>query len=174
MKKCIDVSIRCAPLTVLLLAACASAPAPEPVPPPPPARDWVGEIRARAESVPSYVEVLPLSDPGVADLRSLAKDAEAARRFDEADRHLALALELVPDDPDLWQWRAEVALADHRWDDAGAHARRSETLGPKLGRICVRNWMTLRAVAAETADSAAEAEASARAEACPARAPVRL
>lgn len=160
-------------LLLASLIGCQSAPQPLPEPAPPP-RDWVGEIRERAASVPSYVEVLPLNDPGVADLRALAHSAEAARHFSEAEKHLALALTLVPDDPELWQWRAEVALAENRWQDAQAHALRSESLGPKLGRICVRNWMTLRAVAAETANSGAEAEATTKAEACPVRAPVRL
>jgi hypothetical protein len=161
-------------LCVALLAGCQSAPKRAPEAPPPPPRNWVSEIRERAASVPSYVEVLPLNDPGIADLRVMAHSAEAARRFAEAEKHLVLALTLAPEDPELWQWRAEVALAEKRWSDAQAHARRSETLGPKLGPICVRNWMTLLAVATETADAIAQAEAGTKAEACPVRAPVRL
>jgi hypothetical protein len=162
-------------LVLLALAGCQSAPVPlavEPEPAPP--RDWVSEIRQRAQDVPTYVEVLPLVDPSVIDLRELARSAEAAKHYAEAEKHLALALTLMPDDPELWQWRAEVALAEQRWQDAQAHARQSESLGPKLGRICVRNWMTLLAVAQETADSSAQAEALSKAEACPVRAPVRL
>lgn len=159
---------------LVVLAGCQSAPVPEPQPPAPPPRDWVGEIRNLAANVPSYVEVLPLTDPGVADLRELARQAETARRFAEAEKHLALALVLMPDDPELWQWRAEVALAEQRWQDAQAHAKRSETLGPKLGRICVRNWMTLLAVAEETRDAEAVAAARSKADACLVHAPIRL
>jgi tetratricopeptide (TPR) repeat protein len=159
---------------VLAITACQSTPEPLPQSEPPPARDWVSEIRQRAESLPTYVEVLSLTDPGIADLRALARVAEAEHRYAEAEAHLALALSLMPDDPELWQWRAEVALAEKRWQDAQAHAKQSESLGPKLGRICVRNWMTLLAVAEETADSAAQAEARSKVEACPVRPPVRL
>ncbi len=159
---------------VLVITACQSTPELAPVPEPPPVRDWVSEIRQHAARLPSYVEVLPLTDPGIADLRALARSAEAEQRYAEAEAHLALALSLMPDDPELWQWRAEVALAEKRWQDAQAHAKQSETLGPKLGRICVRNWMTLLAVAEETADTAAQVEARSKAEGCPVRAPIRL
>lgn len=160
---------------LLLLAACQSTPEPQPEPPAPaPARDWVSEIRERAASEPSYVEVLPLTDPGLEDLRVLARDAESEKRFAAADKHLAEALSLVPDDPELWQWRAELALEEQRWQDAQAHARQSEALGPKLGNLCLRNWMTLLAVSEETADAAGSAEARERAAKCPVRAPVRL
>ncbi len=162
-------------LLTALLAGCQSVPEPQPEPPAPePARDWVSEIRERAANVPSYVEVLPLTDPGLEDLRVLARDAEAEKRFAVADQHLAEALSLVPDDPELWQWRAELALEEQRWQDAQAHARQSEAIGPKLGNLCVRNWMTLLAVSEETADSQGVAEAKVRAAQCPVLAPVRL
>lgn len=159
---------------LLILGGCQSAPVPPAEPEPVPVRDWVSEIRQRAQDLPTYVEVLPLTDPSVIDLRELARRAEVDKRYAEAEKHLALALSLMPNDPELWQWRAEVALAERRWQDAQAHARQSESLGPKLGRICVRNWMTLVAVAAETADTSAQTEALGKADACPVRAPVRL
>lgn len=162
-------------LAVALIAACQSTPEPQPQPPAPaPARDWVSEIRERAASEPSYVEVLPLTDPGLEDLRELARNAEAEKRYAAADEHLAEALSLVPDDPELWQWRAELALEERRWQDAQAHARQSEALGPKLGNLCLRNWMTLLAVSEETADLEGSNEARERAARCPVRAPVRL
>ncbi len=164
------------PLLALAMIGCQSTPEPisPPAPPPAPPHDWVGEIRERAARMPSYVEVLPLNDAGIADLRELARVAEEAKLYAEADQHLTLALELMPDDPELWQWRAELALAQKKWTDAQAHARQSAEIGPKLGRICVRNWLTLLAVAEETADADAKAEAATRAEACPVQAPVRL
>lgn len=163
-------------LSLLALAGCSTVPnqVAEPEPPPPPPRDWVGEIRARAQSVHSYVEVLPLQDADTDDLDALARAAEAAGKFNEAEQLVTRALAIHPDDPELWQWRAELALLQMRWTDAQTHARHSEDLGPKLGDLCIRNWMTLKAVAEETGDMIAAVEAETRTDACTVRAPVRL
>ncbi len=170
--------LRRAPVWILLLAlaACASAPKPPPLAKKPsvPARDWVSEIRAEAAQLPSYVDVLPLRDAVVDDLRAKAQAAEAARKFNEAEVSLKAALAIVPDDPALWQWRAEIALAERRFADAIAHATRSEALGPKLGNLCVRNWLTLAAARHESKDAAGTASARAQAKACPVPAPIRM
>ena len=72
-------------VALLLLSACATPPAPKPVAkaPPPPARDWVTEIRAEAGKLPSHIEVIPLQEAAVADLRVKAQAAEAAKQFDQ-------------------------------------------------------------------------------------------
>jgi len=163
-------------LTLLLLSACATTPAPKPVAkaPPPPARDWVAEIRAEAGKLPSHIEVIPLQEAAVADLRAKAQAAEAAKQFDQAEATLDAALAIVPEDPALWQWRAEIALAERRFADAIAHAQKSEAIGPKLGGLCVRNWLTLAAARQEAKDSAGAAAARTRAAACPVPAPIRM
>lgn len=162
-------------ILLLGLAACASSPKPtKAIKPVAPARDWVSEIRAEAAAVPSNVEVLPLRDAVVDDLRAKAQAAETARKFNEAEASLNAALAIVPDDPALWQWRAEIALAERRFTDAIAHATRSAALGPKLGDLCVRNWLTLAAARHESKDVAGESSARAQAKACPVPAPIRM
>lgn len=163
-------------MLLLALTACAGAPKSPTVAkiPPAPERDWVSEIRAEAAQLPSNVDVLPLRDAVVDDLRAKAQAAEAARKFNEAEASLNAALVIVPDDPALWQWRAEVALAERRFTDAIAHATRSAALGPKLGNLCVRNWLTLAAARHESKDAAGEVSARAQAKACPVPAPIRM
>lgn len=160
----------------LLLAACASAPPPKPVakPAPPPPRDWVAEIRAEAGKLPSHIEVMPLSEAAVEDLRVKARAAEQAKQFDQAEASLGAALAITPEDPSLWQWRAEIALAEQRFADAIAHAQKSAAIGPKLGDLCVRNWLTVAAARHEARDSAGETEARGKAAACPVPAPIRM
>lgn len=160
----------------VVLGACATTPAPAPVAktPAPPARDWVAEIRAEAARLPSNIDVLPLRDAAVDDLRAKAQAAEAARKYTAAEASLRAALAIVPEDPSLWQWRAEIALAERRFADAIAHATRSATLGPKLGDLCVRNWLTLAAARHESQDRAGSASARAQAQACPVPAPIRM
>lgn len=161
-------------LVVMLLSACSTVEKPAPEIALKPKTDWVLEIRSRAASMLSVIEVLPLAERGVSDLRAKAKTAEAERRFNDAETHLAAALALSADDPELWQWRAEIALAQNHWQDASTYARRSETIGPKLGEICVRNWLTLKAVAHELSDDKGKIAAEARADACPVPRSVRL
>ncbi|PIV32129.1 MAG: hypothetical protein COS34_14835 [Lysobacterales bacterium CG02_land_8_20_14_3_00_62_12] len=172
--------VACWSITTLIVALALSAcqPAATIADPPPaaaaPKNDWVAEIRRLAAAEKSYIEVLPLSDPAVTDLRGAARLAEAERRYDDVEMALAAALALTPEDPDLWQWRAENDLAQARWPDARRHARHSARIGPRLGALCVRNWLTLRAVAEETGESVAAARAQTRASACTVPAPVRL
>lgn len=163
-------------IAALALAACATKAPPKPVAkaPEPPPRDWVAEIRAEARKLPSNVEVMPLQEAAVEDLREKARVAEAARQFDAADATLDAALAITPDDPALWQWRAEIALAERRFDDAVAHARKSEAIGPKLGGLCVRNWLTVAAARHEAHDAIGEADARSKADACPVPAPIRM
>lgn len=163
-------------IAALALAACATKAPPKPVAkaPEPPPRDWVAEIRAEARKLPSNVEVMPLQEAAVEDLRQKARVAEAARQFDAADATLDAALAITPDDPALWQWRAEIALAERRFDDAVAHARKSEAIGPKLGGLCVRNWLTVAAARHEAHDAIGEADARGKADACPVPAPIRM
>lgn len=161
---------------LVLLAACATTPPAKPVAkaPAPPSRDWVAEIRAEAAKLPSHIEVLPLQEATVEDLRQKARTAELAKRYDEAAATLDVALALAPEDPALWQWRAEIALAERRFADALAHAQRSAALGPKLGDLCVRNWLTVAAARHEAKDAAGEADARRKAGACPVPAPIRM
>ena len=56
------------------------------------------------------LEVQPLRDPQVEDLRMQAEAHEARRELKQANATLDRALALTPGDPDLLQWKAELAL----------------------------------------------------------------
>jgi predicted Zn-dependent protease len=163
---------RCLLPACLLLAACASAP--EPPAAPLPARDWLGEIRAATASAGSAVEVLPLADPAVADLRTGAAAAMNRGDFAAAAKRLERALEIRGDDPVLWQELAEALVGAMRWQDAERAAQRSYNLGPKLGELCARNGYVVFAVRIELGDAVGAAAARAQIVRCSVAPPVRL
>ncbi len=152
------------------------APDPEsaPVAAPSPPRDWVSEIRATIATVPSSVEVTPLLDPAIADLREQARAAEGAREFAAADAHLLQAIGVRDDDPDLWQWRAEIGLARRAWRDAARWAQHSLEMGPRIGTLCVRNWLTLEAARTELGDAVSARSARAQVKSCEVPALIRM
>ena len=128
---------------VLLLASCGSAPV---------ASTWIGaspeqlvsEIRAVGAAMPGELDVQPLRDPMVEDLRVRAARAERAQRYAEAAADLDKALALSPEDPGLLQERAEAAVLEKDLAKAEALARRAFALGGKVGPLCRRHWMTIR------------------------------
>lgn len=131
----------------LMLSGCVSAP--------PPAvwsgaapEALVAEVRAAQafegnKATPGELEVQPLRDPLVEDLRQRAIDAERAQRYDEAAAALDKALTLSPDDPALLQERAEAALLQRDADRAESLARRALDSGAKVGPLCRRHAATL-------------------------------
>jgi tetratricopeptide (TPR) repeat protein len=144
----VRVPFRVALLSIALaLAACNSTP---------PAPDWVGpepsqlvaEIRAAGQAASDELDVQPLRDPMVEDLRVQA--AEAERRGDIAAAVTALdkALALSPDDPALLQERAEAAVLLKDLARAETFARRAFETGAKVGPLCRRHWATIRAALA--------------------------
>ncbi|MCK7593881.1 tetratricopeptide repeat protein [Pseudomarimonas salicorniae] len=167
-----------AALTALLLAACATAPAPVPVvaevPPPPPPRDLLAEVRAAAADAGDVIEVAPLRDGTVVDLLEQAEDAERRGDIAAAERALRQAVDLVPDDPDLMQRRAELLLAQRALDEAEQLAARSFERGPRLGPLCRRNWTTVRLAREERGDAGGAENASRQAARCLIEPPVRM
>ena len=130
---------------VLVLAACSSGS-------PPPSRgrpakqiDPVAMVAAvRAAGLHGHeLEVQPLRDPQVEDLRVRAEALEAQGKHRQALAALDQALAITPDDPDLLQWKAELALLRRAWAEAEQLANRSFERGPKLGGLCRRNWTTI-------------------------------
>lgn len=166
---------RLAPLlAAALLAACA---APEPPPPKKPkvaTRDYVSEIRGRAAGVPSIVQVLPLADTEVDDLRREARAQEEAKDYAAAAAAVRRALALRPEDPALWQWLAELSLQRGDYKDAELHAQKSYDLGPRLGEICVRNWLTIQITRAVRGDAAGASSAQAQVPSCQVAGPIRM
>lgn len=136
---------RIAALAALLcaLAACHSTPpAPEWTGPAP--EQLVAEIRAAGKAAADELDVQPLRDPMVEDLRVKAAQAERRRDHAEAAALLDRALTLSPDDPALLQERAEIAVLLKDLDKAGALARRAFETGAKVGPLCRRHWATIR------------------------------
>ena len=131
------------------------------------------QVRA-AGTVGNELDVQPLRDPQVEDLRATATKAENAGDYAGAQRALAQALVLSPDDPDLLQWQAEMSLASRDWAKALQYANRSFERGPKLGGLCRRNWMTIRLASDAKGDPAAAAQAQLRVASCIVAPPTRM
>jgi Flp pilus assembly protein TadD len=127
-----------------------------------------------AGQVGNELDVQPLRDPQVEDLRARATAAEARADWASAQRALASALEITPQDPELLQWQAEMALVGHDFARAQQLATQSWDRGPKLGGLCRRNWTTIRFAAESRGDAAAAAQAQQRAGACAVAPPNRF
>ncbi len=119
-----------------------------------------------AGQVGDELDVQPLRDARVEDLRNEATAAEARADYAAAASLLAQAAKLTPEDPDLLQWQAEMALVGKDWGRASALANQSWERGPKLGGLCRRNWTTLQLVAESHGDEPAAAQAQQRVAAC--------
>jgi tetratricopeptide (TPR) repeat protein len=136
---------RQASLAALLctLAACNSTP---PVPgwAGPEPEQLVAEIRAAGKAMTDELDVQPLRDPMVEDLRQKAAQAERRRDYAAAAAALDQALALSPGDPALLQERAETAVLLKDLDRAGTLARRAFETGAKVGPLCRRHWATIR------------------------------
>ncbi|QSX78494.1 hypothetical protein [Agrilutibacter solisilvae] len=127
----------------LALAACASAPAPTP---PAAAFDGVAlaaTVRAAGQATGGELEVQPLRDPKVEDLRQQAAQLEGKRMYRGAADLLDRAIALQAQDPALLQDRAEVALLLRDAPGAEGFARQAIALGSAAGPLCRRHWETL-------------------------------
>ena len=119
------------------------------------------------------LDVQPLRDPQVEDLRAMATAAEKRSDWPGAQAALARALEVSAQDPELLQWQAEIALVGHDFARAQQLATSSWERGPKLGGLCRRNWTTLRFSAQSRGDAAGASQAQQRAAACAVAPPTR-
>lgn len=165
-------AIACA--VALACAACApDAPPTPPRPSLPTPQDMLAQVRAAGVDRDS-LDVVPLRDPQVEDLRARAAQREAAGDVAGAAQAIAQALALLPDDPELLQQSAEYALLQGDWSQAGAFARRALERGPKVGALCRRGWATLRFAALAHGDASGAADALRRIDGCTVRPPVRM
>lgn len=135
--------------------------------------NMLAQVRA-AGQVGNEVDVQPLRDPQVEDLRNTATQAENRRDFAAAQRALSQALLITPGDPDLLQWQAELALVTRQWAQAEQLATRSYDNGPKLGGLCRRNWTTILFASQARGKTAAAAQAQQRVAACTVAPPTRM
>ncbi len=140
---------------------------------PAPTGDLLAQVRAAGETG-IELEVKPLRDPQVQDLRATATAAESRRDYGAARVAIDKAVELSPADPDLVQWQAELALQRHDFAAAERLARTSFESGPKVGGLCRRNWSTIL-IAAEARDNAMLAgQARQQVSGCKVAPPVRM
>lgn len=162
----------------LLLAACGGSPSSPsssraaPLAPSEPA-SLVAAVRAAGESV-AELDVQPLRDPQVQDLRDDAEALEAQRKYGQAEVRIDQALAISVDDPDLLQWKAELALYRKDWGGAERLATQSFDKGPRLGGLCRRNWATLQHARAARGDSAGAETARQKIAVCTVAPPVRM
>lgn len=178
------IGLLCASVAALLLAACGTAPSSTDVPPLPgfDAIAAVAAIRATGSADASELDVKPLRDPQVEDLREQAIVLETQRMYRAAADALDAALAINPGDPALLQERAEVALLLQRLPEAERFAQRAFATGSRVGPLCRRHWETvaqvrtaLAAVAAPADDAVASAaEARRQRDACTVAAPNRF
>jgi len=155
-------------LAALLLAACATAPGALPagaLTTATPA-EMVGYIHATAGDGEGELDVQPLRDSQVEDLRQQAVRLHAQGYHRDAAAALDQALAIVADDPALLQERAEAALLLGDYAQAGELAERALALGSGVGPLCRRHRATLEQVALVRGDAAAAADAKAAIAAC--------
>ncbi|GGK00046.1 hypothetical protein [Luteimonas terricola] len=151
---------------LLGLAACASAPVQ------PPAQSlttatpaqMVEYVHAAAGDGEGELNVQPLRNSEVEDLRQQAERLLQAGHHADAAAALDHAITLVSDDPALLQERAEVALLLSDFASADELATRAQALGSGVGPLCRRHWATreqVRLVQGDAAGAAAAKEAMA-------------
>nr|XP_061800917.1 probable ATP-dependent DNA helicase HI_0387 [Nerophis lumbriciformis] len=142
-------------LVLVLLTGCAAR-----VPAPIEERDLAGEVRRETEQSQSQVEVYALSDPAGLHLLEQARVAEQAGQLDRAMVLVRQAIELTPTDPEYWQYLAELELQNEDFLGAIEHAAKSFELGPQIGPLCQRNWLTKQHAQSALGDVASAAASS--------------
>lgn len=103
----------------------------------------VQTIRAAGAATSTELDVQPLRDPQVEDLRQQAAQLEARRMYRGAADLLDRAMALNPEDPALLQDRAELAMLLHDAAQAEQLARQAIALGSTTGPLCRRHWETV-------------------------------
>ena len=134
--------------------------------------EMLAQVRASGK-LGNELDVQPWRDPQVEDLRLAATAAESRGDVAAADQALQGALGIATDDPDLLQWRAELALLRRDWAQAEQLALRSYEKGPKLGGLCRRNWSTAQYAREARGDVAGMGQAQQRVASCAVTPPPR-
>ena len=126
----------------VMLGACTS-PAPKPAEPAYDAAALVQVIRAAGAANSTELDVQPLRDPEIEDLRQQAAQLEAKYMYRGAADLLDRAMKVNAEDPALLQERAELALLLRDPVQAGQLAKQAIELGSTTGPLCRRHWETL-------------------------------
>ena len=149
-------------LCLTALAGCAQMP-PADLPAAPavsPQQRWAA-VQEAGRTADTELDVQPLRDPQVQDLRELAELALDRGDLESAVQALNQALEIVADDPAVLQERAELALLQAQYERAETLARRAYDVGSRSGPLCRRHWSTIEQsrLARSQAENAASAQA---------------
>lgn len=166
--------LRCALLgAMVLLAACATPPAPPPVPAGPAPEAMVAAIRAAAGPASQELNVQPLRDTMVEDLRRQAAELERKHLYRASADALDRAIAIQPEDPALLQERAEAAVLLRDFEGAESLAQRAYAQGAQVGPLCRRHWATIELVRRARGDAAGATEARTKLDACTVAPPPR-
>jgi len=120
------------------LGACAWQP-----PAPDEDRSTAERVRAPAPEQSGGLQVLPLRNPAVSELTEAAVQAEQDDDLERAAMLVERALRIESRDPELLQYMAEIKLGQSDWGQAESYASRSFDVGPRVGELCQRNWLTV-------------------------------
>ena len=134
---------RAALLAAMLALGACSAPPPKSTAPAFDAVTLVKTIRAAGTASSNELDVQPLRDPQIEDLRQQAAQLETKHMYRGAADLLDRALQLNAEDPALLQDRAELALLLHDPAQAEQLAKQAIDLGSTTGPLCRRHWETL-------------------------------
>lgn len=153
-----------AAIAMLTLAACATRPpaaeAPAGLGADALAR-MVDTIRAAGVATDDELDVQPLREGAVEDLRERAAALQAQGEHGQAVAVLDEAIARHGDDPAVLQERAEAAVYAGELDDARKFARQAIETGAQVGPLCRRHWALIEQVALARASGAAATEQAA-------------
>lgn len=151
----------------LALAACVSTapPVKPPVDMTTPAQRMAA-VDASAGKDDKELDVQPLRDAGVEDLRVAARARRQANDLAGAAEALDQALQISEGDPSILQERAEIALLQGDWAGAETQARKAVELGSKTGPLCRRHWATIEQARLARGEKENAASAHAQLEGC--------
>ena len=162
-----------APAMLLALAACASPPPPPAVSAGPAPEAMVAAIRAAAGPDGQELNVQPLRDTMVEDLRRQAAELERKHLYRASADALDRAIAINPEDPALLQERAEAAVLLRDFDGAETLAQRAYAQGAQVGPLCRRHWATIEQVRKARGDAAGATAARTKLDACTVAPPPR-
>ncbi|KAF1709227.1 hypothetical protein CSC70_10380 [Pseudoxanthomonas kalamensis DSM 18571] len=123
-------------------------------------------VREAGGGEDTELQVQPLRDPQVEDLRLAAERALAAGDIETAVNALNQALLIVGDDPAVLQERAEVALLQADYERVERLARRAFDLGSRVGPLCRRHWAAIEQARLARGEDLNAASAHAQIQAC--------
>lgn len=159
-------------VVALMLAACATEP--QLAADPPREEGSLARMEADAALDIGLIQVQPLSGPEVDQLLASAALADQQGDAEQAQRLIDEALELAPGNPVIWQRHAELSLKYGQLEAAIDAALRSFQLGPQVGELCNRNWLTIAEAQRGLGRSEAAQDARRQSASCPVRPRERL